>query len=326
MVCRTLDEAAKLLALNMSEERNAAITVNVVPEVLEEGSVLQAVCETDPRLILCIKNIDIKYEYYGMWAIMSNHVIYTDYRTSMIEIVDSVSGFLNAAYYAAGLHRRDFPIVYPIHMHEVIQNEKKGMLESPQFLNCFVSGFRSETKRIDGCGYMAQIIHFNYSCSYREWRNRKNEISLKTNEIVNYAKLGGIEDWRKAYEAVRYCVKHWRYGKCDFSSGLEYTTYGAIVNNTAVCMGIALAVCTIFKELGIPCRYVRGIRNGEGHAWNMVFIRGGWFYIDVTDAICRKDPLFHWGMVQLQDREVCEGVTERLSCNCTPDYIKKMTV
>lgn len=91
-------------------------------------------------------------------------------------------------------------------------------------------------------------------------------------------------------------------------------------------MGISLAVCTIFKELGIPCRYVRGTRNGEGHAWNMVYLRGGWFYIDVTDAICRRDPLFHWGMTNLEDRILCEEITENLICNCSPEYIRKMTM
>lgn len=325
MICKTLKEVARILVINMSDRRDSVISVNVMPQVFGEGSVLQMVYETDPRLILCIENMQVQAEYYGMWATMVVHITYTDNWCASITKVDSVSDFFKAAYYAAGLHRRNFSIVYPIHMYEAIQKEGKRMLEAHQFLNCFVSGFSSETKRIDGCGYMAQIIHFKYSCSYREWMHRKHEVSIKINEIVNYAKLSGIEDWKKAYAVVRYCVETWRYGKSDLSPGLEYTTYGAVVNNTAVCMGIALAVCTIFKELGIPCRYIRGVRNGEGHAWNMVYIRGGWFYIDVTDAICRRDPLFHWGMVCLQDRLVCEDVSEQLVCNCSPEYIRKMT-
>lgn len=325
MIYRTLNEVARILALNMADRRDSMLSVNVMPEVLRAGFILQAVCEIDPRLILCIDNMQVRVENYGLWVKMIVHITYTDSQCVSIARVDSVSNLLKTVCYAAELHRRDLSIVYPIQMYEAIQKEGKKMLESYQLLNCFVSGFYSETKKIDGCGYMAQIIHFKYSCSYREWVNRKNEISIKTNEIVNYAKLRGIEDWKKAYEVVRYCVKHWRYGRCDFSPNLEYTTYGAVVNNTAVCMGIALAVCTIFKELGIPCRYVRGIRNGEGHAWNMVYIRGGWFYIDVTDAICRKDPLFHWGMVHLPDRIVCEDISEQLVCNCSPEYIRKMT-
>lgn len=92
----------------------------------------------------------------------------------------------------------------------------------------------------------------------------------------------------------------------------------------AVCMGISLAICRIFKELGIPCRYVQGKRGGEGHAWNRVFIMGGWFYIDVTDAISARDPLYHWGMTSFDDGRCIDDIqTAELKCNCPPNYIRK---
>ena len=326
MICKTIEEAVEILAAKMDEKKEAVITVNVMPEVLMAGAVLQAVCKADPRLILCVSSLQVRTEHYGMWSSLVAHVSYTDFIPSSISRVESISEFHNAAYHAACLHRREFVIVYPTYMYDMIQNANKGVLELPQFLNCYVAGVNSEIKRIDGCDYMAQIIRFYYSCSYREWRNRNREITLKIDEIVKNARLHGVEDWKKAYEVVRYCVSHWQYGRSNSSPGVEYTSYGAIVNNTAVCMGISLAVCTIFKELGIPCRYVRGTRNGEGHAWNMVYLRGGWFYIDVTDAICRRDPLFHWGMTNLEDRILCEEITENLICNCSPEYIRKMTM
>ena len=325
MVCNTLREAAVVLAENMAAKRDQNISVNVVPEVIREGSVLHEVCEANPRLLLCIKTLQFWVENYGMWANLILHVEYTDRLSSSVVKVESISDLREAATYAAGLHRRDLLIVYPVHMYEQIQEEKSSLLKSYQLLNCYVSGLSSKIKRVENCSYMAQIIHFQYSCSYREWADRKKDMAEKINEIVHHARLSGIEDWRKAYAVVRYCVNNWHYGRVENSLKLEYTAYSAIVNNTAVCMGISLAVCAIFKELGIPCRYVRGIRNGEGHAWNIVFLRGGWFYIDVTDAICRKDPLYHWGLVHLLDRTICERVPEALVCNCTPEFVRKMT-
>lgn len=324
MVCNTLREAAALLAEDMATKRASDVSVNVASELIREGSVFHELCEADPRLILCIKNLQLSVENYGMWAKLMLHVEYTENLCATVVKIDCISDLRETAVYAAGLHRRDLLIVYPVHMHEAIQSEMRQLLDDHQMLNCFVKGFTSETKRVANYKYMAQIIHLKYSCSYREWVKRKQEITEKTDEIVRYVKLGGIEDWRKAYAVVRYCVENWNYGSVGGSPKLEYTAYSAIVNNTAVCMGISLAVCSIFKELGIPCRYVRGKRNGEGHAWNMVFIRGGWFYIDVTDAIGRKDPLYHWGMVQLQDRVVSELPSEHLSCNCSPEFIRKM--
>lgn len=325
MVCNTLREAATLIAEDMATKRASDISVKVTPEMIREGSVFHEVCEADPRLILCIKNLQLQVENYGMWAKLMIHVDYTENLCATVVRVDRISELWETAVYAACLHRRNMLIVYPVHMYESIQREIRQLLDTHQMLNCFVAEFTSETKRIANCKYMAQIIHLQYSCSYREWIKRKQEITEKTDEIVRYAKLNGIEDWRKAYAVVRYCVENWHYGSVGGVPKLEYTAYSAIVKNTAVCMGISLAVCSIFKELGIPCRYVRGKRNGEGHAWNMVFIRGGWFYIDVTDAICRKDPLYHWGMVQLQDRMVSELPSEHLSCNCSPEFIRKTT-
>lgn len=325
MVCNTLREAAVVLAENMATKRDRSISVNVMPEIIREGSVLHEICEADPRLILCVKTLQLQVEDYGMWAKWILHVEYTDILPSSVVRIESISELREAAIYAAGLHRRDLLIVYPVHMYEQIQGEKSRLLESYQLLNCYVSGLLSETKRMEECRYMAQVIHFQYSCSYREWADRKAKTTEKINEIVHQVKLCGVEDWRKAYAVVRYCVNNLNYGRVEGSPKLEYTAYSAIVNNTAVCMGISLAVCLIFKELGIPCRYVRGTRNGEGHAWNMVFLRGGWFYIDVTDAICRKDPLYHWGMVHLLDRSIFESGSEVLSCNCTPEFIRKMT-
>ncbi len=322
MICSTLREAAVVLAENMAMKRDQSISVNVMPEIIREGYVLQEVCEADPRLILCIKTLRFQVENYGMWAKLMLHVEYTDNIASSVVRVESVSDLQEEAIYAVGLHRRDLLIVYPVLMYEQIQEVKGSLLESYQLLNCYVSGLSSETKRVEKCRYMAQIIRFQYSCSYREWINRKKEMTEKVNEIVHQVKLSGIEDWRKAYEVVRYCVENWSYGSIEDSPKLEYTAYSAIVNNTAVCMGISLAICAIFKELGIPCRYVRGNRNGEGHAWNMVFVLGGWFYIDVTDAICRKDPFFHWGMTTLQDRTLVDAFSESLICNCSPEFIK----
>ena len=93
-------------------------------------------------------------------------------------------------------------IVYPVLIYKQIQGAKSSLLESYQLLNCYVSGLSSETKRVEECRYMAQSIHFQYSCSYREWANRKKEMTEKVNEIVSQVKLSGIKDWRKAYEVV----------------------------------------------------------------------------------------------------------------------------
>lgn len=78
MVCNTLRAAASVLAEHMATKRDQSISVNVMPEVIRGGSVLHEVCEADPRLILCIKTLQLQVEDYGLWAKLILHVDYTD--------------------------------------------------------------------------------------------------------------------------------------------------------------------------------------------------------------------------------------------------------
>lgn len=146
MVCNTLREAAVVLAENMETKRSQSISVDVMPEIIKEGSVLHEVCEADPRLILCIKTLQLQIENYGMWAKLILHIEYTDNIASSVVRVESVSDLRKAAIYAADLYRRDLLIVYPVLMYEQIQGAKSSLLESYQLLNCYVSGLSSETK------------------------------------------------------------------------------------------------------------------------------------------------------------------------------------
>ena len=43
-------------------------------------------------------------------------------------------------------------------------------------------------------------------------------------------------------------------------------------------MSYALAFQRIMQEMKIPCMYVKG----KDHAWNMVKLKGKWYFVDVT--------------------------------------------
>lgn len=115
-------------------------------------------------------------------------------------------------------------------------------------------------------------------------------------------------DWARAYAVVEYAVRHWRY--CD-DGVWSYTPYGALVDHEAVCMGISLAAQMLMKQVGVPCLYLQGKRRPEdamGHAWNLIYC-GGWFHLDVTDAVTSRDPLRFWGVTALTDRSLEPGLT-----------------
>ena len=142
MVCNTLRSAASVLAEHMATKRDQSISVNVMPEVIRGGSVLHEVCEADPRLILCIKTLQLQVEDYGLWAKLILQVEYTNTLSSSVVRVESISELREATIYAASLHRRNLFLVYPAHLHEQIQRKKSNVLESHQMLNCYVSDYR----------------------------------------------------------------------------------------------------------------------------------------------------------------------------------------
>ena len=81
---------------------------------------------------------------------------------------------------------------------------------------------------------------------------------------------------RSAYRRVRwakdYLVRHMQY------DGRYNTAYDALRKNRGNCMAYSYAFLRLMQELEIPCVYV----SSEHHAWNMVKLKGRWYYVDVT--------------------------------------------
>lgn len=62
------------------------------------------------------------------------------------------------------------------------------------------------------------------------------------------------------------------------------TAYGALENGSAIGEGFAMAYKALCDELGIECYVVVGALDGIPHAWNIVFLEGEYYHLDV--AMC----------------------------------------
>ena len=69
-------------------------------------------------------------------------------------------------------------------------------------------------------------------------------------------------------------------GYTGYAADSVYTAYGALVNGKAVCQGYSNAMKLLLNRLGIPCVFVPS--QPMNHAWNMVFVAGGWYHLDAT--------------------------------------------
>ena len=92
-----------------------------------------------------------------------------------------------------------------------------------------------------------------------------------------YHKLGKIHNW---------IIETVEYGETE-NSKVQYTIYGALAKNKAVCEGYARTFKYLVDGTGIPCVLVSGTGiNSQGeeekHAWNYVQINENWYAVDVT--------------------------------------------
>ena len=67
------------------------------------------------------------------------------------------------------------------------------------------------------------------------------------------------------------------------------TAYGALANGKAVGEGFAMAYKALCDELGLDCRVVLGYNDGRVHAWNIVWLSGYYYHIDV--AMCAANGI-----------------------------------
>ena len=323
MVYKNLSDVAKFVADEIARKRKKDISFSITSDKPVTSDFLPQVIEYCPQLLMCIKSISYQLRNLGLILEYRLSIDYTNIMPACVTYVMDKSDFKQSALSSALLHRRELYFVFNEELCDELLGISKTFTKDASFLACYLQGVGCEIKRIQGSSYAGLCMKFFYSCSYKEYRLRTTELNRALIDIIHEAKQTGIEDWKKAYAVVCYCVNNWEYGNLAEIPGVEFTAYGAVVKRKAVCMGISLAMCMILKELGIPCRYIQGKRNGEGHAWNMVFIKGGWFYIDVTDAIGAKDPLYHWGMTAFDDERCIDIMqTDELKCNCPPNYIR----
>lgn len=92
-------------------------------------------------------------------------------------------------------------------------------------------------------------------------------------------------DILKIVEIYNYLSNHVSYGE----SINAHSAWGAMIEGTAVCEGISLAFCLLSQKCEVPCICVGGYLDGQPHAWNIVWINGQPYHLDVTANIRKNE-------------------------------------
>lgn len=120
-------------------------------------------------------------------------------------------------------------------------------------------------------------ITLQYSVESAELAEFRSTFDTQANRILYQA-------WNLAddYEKEKY-VHNRLLELVEYQSGapMSQSAYSALVNGKTVCAGYSRAFQYLMQQLGIPCYYCTGY-SGENHAWNIVYLYGEYYNVDLT--------------------------------------------
>ncbi|MBQ7920880.1 MAG: hypothetical protein IJ324_13180 [Lachnospiraceae bacterium] len=105
----------------------------------------------------------------------------------------------------------------------------------------------------------------------------KKTFDLEAGKILSEAKKldGNYEKEKYVHDKLTELVTYTE------GADLSQSAYSALVNKETVCAGYARAFQYLMQQLGIPCYYCTGY-SGVNHAWNIVYLYGDYYNVDVT--------------------------------------------
>ena len=134
-----------------------------------------------------------------------------------------------------------------------------------------------------------------------------------TEKTSGYDRLRAVYDWiggnvEYDYDAVaNYDVERMKF---------DQTAYSAIINRKAICGGFAHLCYYMMWRCRIPCRII----VSNDHAWNLVWLRGAWYSVDVTYDSGDLRPATHEFFLRGRDTGFYDGHYTNVDWECGVDY------
>lgn len=147
-------------------------------------------------------------------------------------------------------------------------------------------------------------------------KKMEDELKKKTEEILWEVDKNARNDRDILMGVSEYFQRNIKYDYKDASSirgsnPNAHSAYGAIVQNLAVCEGIAKAYSLVLGEFGIRSMVVSGKAGGAfsmtpNHAWNLIEFENDYYHCDITWDLCGYDDrrIYSYQYFGLNDSEI----------------------
>ena len=146
-------------------------------------------------------------------------------------------------------------------------------------------------KQVNGNSYSQM-----YSISFQVSMNSANSAYLNPSQYVVYnsgsacvakakSLAGSGSDAQKVSKIYSYIVNNisYDYAKMEnLPSGYLPNPDSTLASRKGICFDYAALMAAMLRSQGVPCKLVIGHADGAYHAWNMVYVNGGWQLYDPT--------------------------------------------
>lgn len=127
------------------------------------------------------------------------------------------------------------------------------------------------------------LVKINYQFTREELIRIKEETPRLVTAAADEIRKKGTTDYELICAVNKYLCDKVVYPSSEPYAPMTHTAYGALKDGLAVCEGYTCAAKLILEELGIKCDIQVGVcSNNEGHAWNLVYLEGNWYQMDIT--------------------------------------------
>lgn len=137
--------------------------------------------------------------------------------------------------------------------------------------------FSYRSMNVKCSGYDGDVTA-NYTMEYRTTYRQEESISQRVTEILDQIITNSMNDEEKEKAIHDWIVLNVQYD----TARNNYSAYDALFYGKAVCQGYSLLTFKMLDQAGVPVRIIQGRANNEDHVWNMVYLCGAWYHLDVT--------------------------------------------
>lgn len=200
---------------------------------------------------------------------------------------------------------RKAPVPTPAVISKVF---KMVLYDNPRIFYTSTLGQRIGYNGVAAALYPKYFFPLDSVLQLQEWLDERVE------EIC--APIRGLEDpFSKEIYIHNYLIEKVKYSFTDVAQPVNaYTVAGTLLENNSVCAGVALSFKLLMDHLDIPCIVATGTAtNGAGvterHAWNLVYLDGAYYQIDVTWDLLneRNDRLIKYDFFNLTTQEMYQS-------------------